>query len=445
MDCDLLIKDCSLLTSDFDIVENQAVAVNHGQIVEIGPNDWLNRKYQAVTELGGQGKLAMPGLVDAHTHVAQQFLRGRTLDEYPMVWTRILVPFESNLDEEDMYHSALLSCLEMIKSGTTFFADAGGPYMEGAIRAILESGMRAAITTSVMDMGEGIPSAMKTSPEKAVAELEDLYHKYHGTGNGRIKIWFGLRQVLTCSPELIRVMGEKAREYNTGLHIHLAEHKDEVSQCLEKYQQRPVEYLENMGVLGPNLLAAHCVLLSERDVNLMRERQVNIVHCPRSNMGNHGFPKTPRYIEAGFNLGIGSDGASATSLSLWDEVKVLRSGINAFYGLPIFDPEILPAKELLKMLTIGGAKGLLMGGEVGSLQVGKKADVILIDIDQPHISPTHKLVNTLVETVTGADVADSVIDGKVVMKNREVLTLDEERILFESKKRIKCIAEKAGI
>ncbi len=185
----------------------------------------------------------MPGFVDAHTHTCQQLLRGRLADEYPMIWTRFLVPFESTLTPDDVYWSAKLACLEMIRSGTTSFADSGGVHMHRAADAVIESGMRAAIARSTMDMGGEICSAMKESAEDAIARTEELYRNYHGAGDGRVEIWFALRQVMTCSPELVRRTAEKAAEYSTGIHAHLCEHRDEVRFCLERYRKRPAEFL----------------------------------------------------------------------------------------------------------------------------------------------------------------------------------------------------------
>lgn len=445
MNCHILIKQCAVMTPDFKVIENQSIAIDRSKIIDIANSSEMEKKYKAQNVIEGKGKLAMPGLIDAHTHVNQQYLRGRTTDEFPMVWTRILVPFESNLGEEDVYHGTQLACLEMIKSGTTTYADAGGSFMHRAAQATIESGMRAVLTNSIMDKGEVIPEGMKNSPHKSVEIIEQLHKIYNASGEGRVKIWFSLRQIMTSSHELIEAIVEKAKQYNTGIHIHLAEHRDEVSYCLQHFHKRPAEFLDSLGALGPNLLAAHCVLLSDNEIGLLNERNVKIVHCPRSNFGNHGFPKTPRMMHVGLSIGLGSDGASASSLSLWDEMRVFCSGIAAFWGLPIVDPVVLTAVDLMRMATVGGAQSLLSEGEIGALEIGKKADIILINIDQPHISPTHKLINTMVETINGSDVSDSIIDGKIVMKNRVVLTLDEERILFESKKRLKNIATKSGI
>lgn len=445
MNCDLIIKNCFLLTSDFNVIEEQGIAINNSKILEIGDAIYISEKYKATTVVDGKGKLAMPGLIDAHTHTCQQLLRGRTMDEYPMIWTRFLVPFESNLTPDDVYHSARLSCLEMIKSGTTAFADSGGVHMHRVADAVIESGMRAAIAKSTMDMGNVIADPMKETPEEAIKATEELYRGYQGKGDGRVDIWFGIRQVMTCSPKLVRMIGEKAKEYSTGIHAHLCEHKDEVSFCLQNYKQRPVEFLDDMGVLGPNLLTAHNVVLSEGDLTLLKEKDVKVIHCPRSNFSSHGFPKTPRMLEMGISVGLGSDGAAQSSLSLFDEIKVFHSGIRAFWGLPYFDPVVLTAKELIKMVTLGGAKALQLEDKIGTIEAGKKADIILIDIDKPHILPTHNILKTLVGAVGAHDVNDVIIDGKLVMKNREVLTLDEEEILYNSKRRMESITSRAGI
>jgi 5-methylthioadenosine/S-adenosylhomocysteine deaminase len=445
MKCDMIIKDCSLLTPEFEVVGSQSIAIADSKIVAIGSYTELKETYEAASVLDGKGKLCMPGLVDAHTHTCQQLLKGRTMDELPMIWSRILVPFEGNMDEQDSYVSAQLSCLEMIKSGTTAFADAGGVHMHKVLEATIESGMRAAITRSSIDIGDFLPDTMKQPMEKILDNNKWLFKQYHGSGDGRIQVWFGIRQVMSCSPELIQAAAQKAREYNTGLHAHLAEHRDEVRYCLEKYKLRPVEYLDSLGALGPNLLTAHNVVYSEQELEILRDRNVKIVHCPRANFNSHGFPKTPRMMQMGMSIGIGSDGSSGSNLSLWDEIRVFRSGIHAYWGLPVFDPLVMPANELLKMITVGGAQALQIEKEIGTIEVGKKADVILVNIEQPHIWPTRNLVNTIVESVTSKDVEDVIIDGKLVMKNREMLTLDEERIMYESAARMESIAQKAGI
>lgn len=444
MKCDILIKNCKVLNPDFTISDECSVAIGKTLIVEIGNSKEMKEKYEPEETIQGKGKLLMPGFIDGHTHTCQQLLKGRVSDEYPMVWTRFLVPFESNLTPEDSYVGAQLACLEMIKSGTTAFADSGGVYMHRVADAVIESGMRAAIAKSTMDMGPAITGAMKETAEEAIMHTEELYKAYQGAGDGRVDIWFAIRQVMTCSEKLIRMVIEKAKEYNTGIHAHLCEHKDEVSFCLQNYKKRPAEFLNDLGALGPNLLTAHNVALSEHDITLMAEKGVKVIHCPRANLANHGFPKTPRILEAGISVGLGCDGAAPSNLDLFDEMKVLRYGTIAYWGLTVFDPVVLTCPTLLKMATQGGANAIQHGDTLGTVEVGKKADLILLNIDQPHITPSQVLMNTIVEAANGHDVTDSIINGKIVMKNREVLTLDEEKIMAESKIHMKEIIRRAG-
>ncbi len=441
--CDILIQGCRVLQPDMTISGTCSVAIDKTMICKIGPEAELAQEYRAEELLDGRGKLLMPGLVDGHTHTCQQLLRGRVSDEYPMVWTRFLVPFESNLRPEDSYVSGQLACLEMIKHGTTAFADSGGVYMDRVADAVVESGMRAAIAKSTMDMGNAITGAMKETAKEAVAHTRELYKGYQGAGDGRVDIWFAIRQVMTCSQDLIAMVRDAAEELHTGIHAHLCEHKDEVSFCLQNYKLRPAQFLESMGVLGPNLLTAHNVMLSDEDIALMAERGVKVIHCPRANLANHGFPKAPQILQAGLQVGLGCDGAAPSNLDLFDEMKVLRYGMIAYWGLPSFNPVVMTCATVLKMASWGGACALGKGDILGTVEEGKKADVILLNIDQPHIQPTQNLLNTIVEAANGHDVTDSIIDGRLVMKNREVLTLDEEKICFEAQKHMEEIIKRA--
>ena len=440
---DIVIKNCQVLQPDMTISGECSVAIKDSWIRKIGSAEEIAAAGTAAQTLDGKGKLLMPGLVDGHTHTCQQLLRGRVADEYPMIWTRFLVPFESNLQPEDSYVSGQLACLEMIKNGTTAFAESGGVHMDRVADAVIESGMRAAIAKSTMDMGNAITGAMKETAQEAIDNTIDLYKRYQGAGDGRIDIWFAIRQVMTCSRELISMVGENAKKYHTGIHAHLCEHKDEVSFCLQNYKKRPAQFLEEMGILGPNLLTAHNVMLSDADISIMAERGVKIIHCPRANLANHGFPKTPQILEAGASVGLGCDGAAPSNLDLFDEIKVLRYAMIGYWGLPSFNPVVMPCAKLLEMATQGGANAIGHGDILGTVEEGKKADLILLNIDQPHILPTQNLVNTIVDAASSHDVTDSIINGKLVMKDREVLTLDEEKIMFEADRHMKEIIKRA--
>ncbi|MEK4427557.1 amidohydrolase family protein [Solibacillus sp. FSL K6-1523] len=441
---DLIVKNCSILTPDFNILNDQCLVIKNSTIIDIGNTSDLDTKYKAQETIDGYGKLAMPGLIDAHTHTCQQLLRGRIADEYPMIWTRIMVPFESNLKENDVRISSQLSFLEMIKSGTTSFIDAGGRHMHKVAESVIESGLRGVITCSTMDSGKDIPVTMKSSIEDNIKNNLQLFNGFHGAGDGRLDVWFSLRSIITCTPDLIQKVFDTAKGCSTGVQSHMNEYTNEIGYCLENFKMRPFEYLESIGVLDKNFLGAHSILLSDNEIDIIKAHNSKVVHCPISNSGK-GIPKTPSLLQKGIGVGFGTDGAGHSGLSLFDQMKVFKSLMRAFWGVPIFDPVAMPSKSILEMVTLGGAKAMLRDHQLGSLEVGKKADMILINIDQPHIQPTHNLLNTLIESVNSNDVTDCIVNGKLLMKNREVLTLDEEKIKFESNIAMRDLAIRANI
>ncbi|MFJ7408526.1 MULTISPECIES: amidohydrolase family protein [unclassified Lysinibacillus] len=441
---DLIVKNCSILTPDFNIIHDQSIVIQNNSIVAIGATASLANIYQSKDMLNGKGKLVLPGLIDAHTHTCQQLLRGRITDEYPMIWTRIMVPFESNLQEQDVYISSQLSCLEMIKSGTTSFIDAGGRHMHQVANSVLKSGIRGVLTCSTMDSGLDIPPTMKSSIEENIHNNRALFNQFHGAGDERLHVWFSLRSIITCTPELIQEVFAAAKECSTSVQSHMNEYPNEISYCLEKFKMRPFEYLASLGVLNEDFLGAHSILLSENEMEVIKTYNSKVVHCPISNSGK-GVPKTPSLLHRGVGVGLGTDGAGHSGLSLFDQMKVFKSLIRAFSGVPIFDPVVMPSKSILEMATLGGAKAMMQENQLGTLEVGKKADMIMINIDQPHIAPSHNLINTLIESVNSNDVTDSIVNGKILMKNREVLTLDEEKIKYESKLAMKKLAIRANI
>lgn len=443
---DLIIRNCHVLQPDFTILKNAVLCVEKDRIVRIETDAGLASGFKAATILDGSNKLAMPGLVDCHTHAAQQLLRGGIIDELPMVWARILVPYESNLTPEDVYAGARLFCLESLKSGITTFADSGGPFMEAVAQAAIESGIRANIARSSIDVGDFIPPAMKdASATKVIAKTEELYKNYHNTGEGRIRIWFALRQAMTSSPELLEATSIRSKELNTGVHIHLAEHLDEVSHCLTNYGKRPAEWFDSYGLLGPNLIAAHSVRLSDGEVKLMAERKANAVHCPRANLSAHGFSKTPLLLALKANVALGTDGAAGSRLDLFEQMRLLRSGMHARFGLEVNDPFVISMLDLFRMTTQWGARAVMLQDEIGSLEVGKKADIILLGLNKPHISPTIHLLKTLLMAAGPADVQDVIVNGKLLMQDRVMLNLDEDLIRQQAAQAMTRVGKRAGL
>lgn len=426
--CDILIKDTSCVTEDFKILDHQDIAIKDGRILGIRRSG--SEDYEAAETVDERDRLWMPGFIDGHMHTGQQLLKGAVLDELPMIWTRIMLPFESTLTPEKMEFSAQLAALEMIKNGTTGFADAGSYHMEKAANVYLQSGLRGVISHSSMDQGKFPESVRQTAEE--VLETEDrLYDEYHGRGN--LKVYYSLRALMNCSETLITKTVQRAEERGTFVQAHMNEYPGEINYTLENHQMRPVEYLDSLGILTENFVAAHGILLSPKERNILAKRNVKVVHCPFSNCAK-GVPDTPDLLERGVCVGLGSDGAAHGGLSLWNEMKIFRSVMNAAVGSRNADPEVMPAKQILSMATENGACILGEEGSLGVLKEGYRADMISIDWSSPNLFVTSDRVHTLLECVTGTDVSDSMAAGRFLMRNRTLCTLDEEKILWKAKK-----------
>lgn len=432
--CDLLIKGADVLINSSELRENVDIAIADGRILAVDAD--LAQAYEADEVLDGRYKLFMPGLVDSHMHTGQQLLKGLVLDAKPIIWTRVMLPFESTLTPEKMRLSAQAAALEMIKSGTAGFIDAGSYFMEDAAAVYETSGLRGALSYSTMDE-EGLPESIAMDANEAVRRTDSLFDAFHGKGN--LKVYYSLRALNSCSNRLVELEAEHARDRNTMLQAHMNEYMGEVNGILEREGMRPYEYLEKMQVLGGNFLGAHSLILTDREKELVRDRGVKVCHCPFSNCGK-AVPDTPQLLEMGIPVGLGTDGAAHGGLSLWNEMKIFRSVMNIIHGVPNRNPKVMPAKTILHMALEGGAAALGEEGQLGRVEAGYKADLIGIDMNQPHLCPTGDKIHTLLECVNAGDVSDMVVGGRVLMKNRTVLTLDEERILYESRKYMEEIA-----
>ena len=426
--CDLLIKGADVLINSGELRGNVDIAIADGRILAVDAD--LAKQYEAGETINGRYKLFMPGLVDSHMHTGQQLLKGLVLDAKPIIWTRVMLPFESTLTPEKMRLSAQAAALEMIKSGTAGFIDAGSYFMEDAAAVYETSGLRGALSYSTMDE-EGLPESIAMDANEAVRRTDSLFDAFHGKGN--LKVYYSLRALNSCSNRLVELEAEHARDRNTMLQAHMNEYMGEVNGILEREGMRPYEYLEKMQVLGGNFLGAHSLILTDREKELVRDRGVKVCHCPFSNCGK-AVPDTPQLLEMGIPVGLGTDGAAHGGLSLWNEMKMFRSVMNIIHGVPNRNPKVMPAKTILHMALEGGAAALGEEGQLGRVEAGYKADLIGIDMNQPHLCPTGDKIHTLLECVNAGDVSDMVVGGRVLMKNRTVLTLDEERILYESRK-----------
>ncbi len=427
--CDILINNALVMNPDFTFSRDTSIAIRDKRILKIGKD--LQQFYQAEETLDGRNRLAMPGLIDGHTHLSQQLLRGMISDEYPIIYQRFNLPLESKLTREEVALSVKLGCLEMIRSGTTSFADAGSTHMDAFVESVEESGLRATVTRSTSDTGEFLPAEMVDTTQEGLRESEEFFRTYHNRGDGRIRAWFQYRSMASATDELIVGLTEMAREYDTGVHTHISEYSESVLYAQRTHQMREIEYLDRLGVMGKNLLAAHCLLISENDIRILAESGTKVVHCPRSNLGK-AVSKTPSLLSHGVSVGLGTDGTAHSGLSIFREMTAFRHSQIVTNGVPFLDFSVMNSRMLMELATMGSARALMQDQDIGSLEEGKLADLILVDLSAPHITPTHNLLNTLTESVGTGDISDVMINGKLVMRNREILTLDEERLLQEA-------------
>ena len=423
---DILLKDCSVLRPDLTGADaHQVVGVSDGRIALVAAvDDPRARGAEAVEVIDCAHRLVMPGLVDCHTHTGQQLLRGRVLDSLPMIWTRVMLPFESTLTPELMELSAELAALEMIKSGTCAFVDAGSYFMDSAARVFASSGLRGLLSCSTMDQ-PGLPASIAMTAEEAVEATDALFDEYDG--EGLLRVAYSLRALMSCSSELVGLVRDHARERGARVQAHMNEYAAEVTYTLQRFGVRPFAYLDSLGVLAPDFLAAHCIMLSEAEKDLVARRGVKVCHCPFSNCAK-GVPAVPSLLDRGIDVGLGTDGAAHGGLSLWAEMRLLRSVVNVTQGVEVADPAVLPAAELVRMATEGGYR-FLGEPDAGRVEEGAVADLITLDLRNPFMHPTGNVVNSLVECAGPEQVRDMVVGGRLVMREREVITLDEEAIM----------------
>ena len=423
---DILIHGCTVLPMNKRTpIKDGAVATKDGKITFVGKNAFATN-IQAENKINAKGKAALPGLINCHTHVPMTLFRGIAEDQALDVWLKKAIwPLEAKLRSEDIYTGALLGCLEMIKSGTTCFADMY--FHEDVIaKAVEKSGLRGVLAEGIIEAGD------KTLGEKMLNESVNFARSFHGYADGRVTALLGPHAAYSCSPELLIKVKEKASELNVGVHIHLAESKEMFKEFEERYGSSEVEFLDKTDLLNRHLLAAHCINLSVEDMNVLSKDKVNVAYVPVANMKlGLGAAKIKDLVDLGVNVGLGTDGpASNNSLDLFETMKMAA----LLQKLDCLNPKVLPVYDVSRMATINGAKALGLERNVGSLEVGKKADIILVDFSKPHLRPLHNIYANIVYSARGSDVDTVIVDGKIVMENQKVKTLDEQAVIEKAEK-----------
>lgn len=411
-------KKQSLLIKD-DLIAEIAETIDEGNVDKI---------------IDAEGKILLPGLINTHTHLSMTLFRGLADDLSLDSWLNDHIwPMEANLNGDYCYIGALLGAVELIKSGTTTFSDMYF-YMEDVARAVEDAGIRAVLSYGMIDFGDA---------EKREAEIEEnlqLFKSCNGMADGRIKVFFGPHSPYTASEDLLIKVRELADEYNMGIHIHVSETEKEINDSLDERGLRPFEYLEKIGFLGPDVVAAHCVWLSDEEIEIIKKHDVKVSHNPCSNMKlASGIAPVSKLIENDICVSIGTDGASSNNnLDLIEELKTA----SLLQKVSTLDPKVLTSDEAITMATIKGAEALGLENEIGSIEVDKKADIILIDTNSANMVPdSSSLSSNVIYSANGSNVDTTICNGKILMENKKLTVLDEQEIYDKARKAIKELKE----
>lgn len=424
-DADILIKNARILTMDSlnSVIEQGFVSVKGDAIFEIGAGTPLKISAKKVIDAGGG--LLLPGLINGHTHAAMTLFRGLADDLPLMEWlNNYIFPAESRMDADFVYWGTMLACAEMILSGTTTFCDMY-LFEDQVAEAAREAGMRCLVGEVLYDF----PSPNYGTIEKGFEYTESLVRKWKG--DPLVSIAVEPHSVYTCSPELLVAAGELALKHGIPFIIHMAETLSEIATVKERYGKRPFEHLEALGVLGPHVIADHCVHLDEGEIRRMADHHVKAVHNPESNMKlASGISPVPELIRKGVTVALGTDGcASNNNLDLLSEMDMAAK----LQKMGAMDPTALDALTVFRMATTSGARALRLEADIGSLEKGKKADMIIVDTDKPHLTPMYNPYSHLVYAAKGSDVSHCLINGKLVLEDRRLLTLDLQELLQKAK------------
>lgn len=451
----MIFENATILTMDPQrrILRDGAVAVAGSRIVAVGKKDEITAQFeQDQDRVDLKGRLVLPGLVNTHVHLTQALIRGCAddLGLIDFLCDRVWA-LQGNYGPDDGRISAELCILEMLKSGTTAFVEAmlAGRYgFDGIAQVVQSSGMRAALSKIVMDLpsyiqGHAMHPGMVEDREEAFREALAMHEKWQGAADGRIQVWFGPRPPGGCSAGLYRDVMRAAEERGMGVTMHLAEVREDVEYIRSQYHLSPVEFMQSVGMVGPRVLLIHTVWLDDRDIRILAETGTHVTHNPVSNAKlASGIAPIPSMLAAGVNVSLGTD--AATCNNTYDLFQDMRWA-SCIHKVNHHDPAIVPCETVLEMATINGARAMGLGDEIGSIEVGKRADFVVLDMDKPHLVPAPDPVSAIVYAAKGSDVDTVVIHGKIVVQHGQVLTMDEERILREARQKAAALYQRAGV
>lgn len=420
---DYVIRGGTVVTMDQSsrVIENGAVAVRGERIVAVGPASEIASKYAASRVINAAGKVVMPGLINTHTHVPMTLFRGIADDLMLPEWLqKYIFPAEAkNVNEEFVRWGTRLGCLEMIRGGTTTYVDMY--YFEDAIaEETARAGMRAVLGETVIDF----PVPDNKTWDAAMAYAEKFVSRWKN--HKLITPAIAPHAPYTVSADHLKQTSEFATRHDVPLIIHVAEDYSEIKTIQEKQNATSVAYLDRIGLLQDRVIAAHMVWPTEEEIKTLAARSVGIAHCPQSNMKlAAGTAPVPQMLRAGVDVGLGTDGAASNNdLSMWEEIDTAAK----LHKLISKDPTVVNAREALEMATIRGARAINMDKEIGSLEAGKRADIIIVGMNSIHQTPLYNVYSHLVYATKASDVETVIINGRMVMQNRRVLTVNEPSV-----------------
>ncbi len=426
---ELLIRNAAVVTMNAsrEVLRDADVLIDGDRIVSVGPHSRARRRL-ATRVIEGKGLVVLPGLIHSHLHACQTLCRNHADGLELLDWLRERIwPFEASHDAASMRASADLTFLELITSGATACLDMGSVrHYDAVFESARDAGLRLVGGKCMMDAGQGVPAGLRETTEASIAESLRLLEKWHGAENGRLTYAFAPRFVLSCTEALMRQVGELAKARGVRIHTHASENPTECDLVREKTGLDNVSYFNSLGMLGPHTTLAHCVWVTAEEQRVLRETRTCVCHCPSANFKlASGVAKIPELVQQGITVGLGADGAPCNNtLDIFHELRLA-----ALIHLPRVGPTGFSAMKALELATVNGAKALGLEKDIGSIEVGKKADLTLVDVSGTHLTPiSDDPVATIVYSAQSRDVRHVVIDGQIVLRDRVPQTMNVEAV-----------------
>jgi len=439
---DIVIKNGIIVTMDKDdvILKNGGLAIEDDTIIDVDENEQLMKRYSADVVIDAKGKAVLPGFVNTHTHLFQNLLKGRRDDLHLFDWVfdvtmplvkREFLDSQAN-DFELGYYAALLGCVEALKSGTSCLVDMDlrNPRVPDAFKL---TGIRAFFAMNLAD--RWVPKEVLLPRDEVMKMFEELATQWHGAENGRIQCLYGPSTPYICSKEYLQEIRERASKDRMRIQIHVSETKHERDLVKKETGKSPLEFLHSLDFLGSDVIAVHCVWISDREIDLLKKTGTRVSHNPESNMKlASGVAPVPKMLRKGITVSLATDGcASNDNLDMFEAMRTAAF----LHKVSNLDASVISSHDVLKMATVDGAKAVGLEDKIGSLEKGKKADVIMVDLESAHLRPLNDVVNTLVYCANGADVDTVIVDGKIIVQNHLIKTIDEKVLIRQAEDKVK--------